>query len=172
MDRLRQLAERLADQYHWQPAAAAAFVLADVQPNVATFRVTILPDHHLPTLSRVVIEVDPYRTPDEVAEAYHQVRDRLTRSRPRMMSEKHLGLGAFAAMRPPREPLATQMAAWNATVPDPKWRYETRHAANFARDRANALARLVHPEYQLPAREETISYDDFTLQRKQGSTNA
>jgi hypothetical protein len=81
-----------------------------------------------------------------------------------MATMKHLGLGAFAAMHPPREKLDTQMAAWNAMVTAPTWHYPPGQKANFVRDRRKALVRLLRPDYQLPAQKETISYDNFSSQ--------
>jgi len=80
------------------------------------------------------------------------------------MSEKHLGLGAIAALRPQREPLDDQMRDWNAMV-GPKWAYPKQQKTNYARDRKSALARLMQPAYQLPIREETYDYDDVTFKR-------
>jgi hypothetical protein len=164
LDRLRQLGDRLASRYRWQPHAAVAFVLAcDVVPNIEVLTATIQPNQPVPALTRIVLTVDPAATPAAVAHAYRQTRNRITRVRAREMQPKTLFLAAFATERPPRESIKEQMAAWTAAVPRP-WRYAPEQAANFVRDRNWALARLLRPGYKLPADEETITYVDFSSQ--------
>jgi hypothetical protein len=161
LDRLRQLGDRLAKHYHWQPHAAVAFVLSDdAVPNISVLTATVEPNQRVPALTRITVTADPAATPAAVARAYRAARNRIAQARAREMHPKTLYLAVFAAERPPREPIAPQLAAWNARVPEPEWQYRPEQAANFVRDRNAALRRLLRPEYQLPSQEETITYDD------------
>ncbi len=163
LDRLRVLGDRLAARYRWQAPAAIAFVLVgDVVPTIEVLTATIEPNPVVPALSRITLSVDPAATPAAVARGYRQARNHIAQARAKQ--PKTLFLAAFAAERPHRESIPLQMAAWNATVPDPAWQYSPDQGPNFVRDRNLAIARLVRPTDQLPAQEETFNYDDLITQ--------
>ena len=78
------------------------------------------------------------------AEIYEKFRQRLLGKRYRRLSDKHLELAKFSAMRPEDETLKKKMAAWNRRQSRrPKWKYS--EVTNFGRDIAGARSRLLEP---------------------------
>lgn len=164
LDRLRTLGETLAAHYRWSPAAAIAFVLTDEEPTIDAVTAKIEGDVTLPALSRISLSIDPVMPPAAVARAYQQARSHLARRRIREMPPKSLALAAFAAWRPPREPLKQQIWLWNAWVAEvhPEWRYDparNTQRANFARDRKQASKRLLAPMEGLVWGKDTLAFD-------------
>lgn len=135
LEKLRVLSEQLARRYAWDAAQAATFVLTGAIPIVPMIRL-----NWDGARGRVVLDVDSFVTPREVALAYGKARHPLVKTRPRPQTEKHLRLAVWFAERPAGESWAQRMAVWNRE--HRKWRY--RRAENFARDAVAALKRL-HP---------------------------
>jgi hypothetical protein len=146
LDRLRQVAERLATMYRWEPAIAAIFVLAPILPVVKTLTVQVDARQDIPALTRVIMTIDPASTPTEVADAYRQARRQVVAKFPREMDERHLWLAVFASGRSPGESYGDQMAVWNDRYP--QWAYGD--VQKFGRDHRRALQRLLQRAYQRP----------------------
>jgi hypothetical protein len=142
LERLRQLCERLAKQYGWAEAQATTFVLTGEAPLISTITHN-LKERELPSLTRIVLEIDPTLAPKEVGEYYRRIRQEVVGARHREMTDKHLQLALFAAMRPDGETWAKRMAEWNETYPA-EWEYED--SAQFAHDCIQARKRLLMTE--------------------------
>jgi hypothetical protein len=143
LDHLRRLSGDLARRYGWQDAQGTIFVLTGKMPLIPTIRTTRSFRGPLSGTSRIVLDIDPTVTAQEVAEAYRQVRREMIRGRARPLSEKHAQLARFSAERPDGEPWAGRMAAWNDE--NPEWRYG--HVSNFTRDVRRAERQLLQPRY-------------------------
>jgi hypothetical protein len=143
LDHLRHLGEDLERRYNWQPAQATVFVLTGKMPLIPTIRTTRSFRGPLSGTSRIVLDIDPTVTAQEVAEQYRQVRREMIRGRARPLSEKHSQLAFFSAGRPDGEPWVGRMAVWNDEHPE--WRYE--QVSNFTRDARRAERQLLQPRY-------------------------
>lgn len=147
LDRLRQLSESLAGLYGWDRASVTNFVLTGDIPLVPSIEsrasMRVFPYR---TLTRISLTIDPALSPREVADHYRRVRGRILEGRHRELSDKHMCLATFAAGRPAGEKWRERMAAWNKEHPEhPDWKYKTE--TNFGRDCAQAVRRLLHPDY-------------------------
>jgi hypothetical protein len=142
LERLRQLSERLAATYGWLPAQATLFVLTDRAPLVDTITVAHTKRGSTPVINRITLVVDPALPPHVVTAHYRRARKQeFGKTRPRVLTRKHLQLGAFAAMRPQNQPWSERLAEWNASVPITSWRY--RREGTFRRDCLLAATRLL-----------------------------
>lgn len=143
LDRLCQLSEGLARLCGWDEASATNFVLTGEIPVVRSIEIRSSRASGYPTLARISLTVDPALSPREVADHYRRMRGRILKGRHRELDDKHLHLAIFAAERPAGETLREKMAAWNKEHAG--WKYKTE--TNFGRDCAQAVRRLLHPDY-------------------------
>ncbi|MBN1460104.1 MAG: hypothetical protein JXA57_11230 [Armatimonadetes bacterium] len=141
LDELRKLSDRLARSYSWKTDQATVFVLTGVIPLMVGIRLETEVQSEHPAASRVTLIIDPVVSPQEVFEAYGQVRERMMEGTARPLTEKHLKLAVFAAERRPPAKWAEVMEAWNREYPD--WRYEKETL--FARDATAAQNRILRP---------------------------
>lgn len=144
LDRLRRLSERLARAFSWSRAQATVFVLTGQTPLVRTLSVSFRGSTSAPATTRITMQIDPATPASEVAQAYRRIKQRLTPSKTKTVSEKHATLAAFVATCD-EERWAERMRAWNERYPD--WRYE--YESNFRRDAHQAQQRLLRPPYRL-----------------------
>jgi hypothetical protein len=145
LEKLRQVSEHLAKRYGWQDAQATLCVLTGRIPVASAIRATEQLRLPLPVTTRITLVIDPTLTPRDVARHYSKVRQKVIGKRHRPLSEKHVRLAMFSAMRREEETWPERMAAWNKEHQD--WRYT--QVGNFQRDCLQAQRRLLHPEYQL-----------------------
>lgn len=107
LDRLRLIAEDLANLFRWDVASAVSFVLSDGVPLIPTFTYgyrgfNISDGWGYPSTSRIHLEIDPATSPTEVATLYGQLRAHLRGSRVRPMSQRTYRMVAVAAAYPER----------------------------------------------------------------------
>ena len=138
LEALRQLSERLAEEYAWTEADATLFVLTNTAPEIRPLTSTSQ-SRQLPALSRIVLTIDPALSPQEVAEHYRQLRQEIMPARHRDLSEKHLQLAAFSGTHPRLGTWQQKMVEWNSKHPD--WKYK--EASNFAHDCLQARRRVL-----------------------------
>ena len=138
LEDLRQLSERLAEEYAWTAADATLFVLTNTAPEIRPLTSTSQ-SRQLPALSRIVLTIDPALSPQEVAEHYRQLRQEIMPARHRDLSEKHLQLAAFSGTHPRLGTWQQKMVEWNSIHPD--WAYK--EASNFAHDCLQARRRVL-----------------------------
>ena len=159
LDRLLTLAQRLIAPlvslefptvpYPWTVAQATVFVLTGLAPEVSTVKYRVRESPYLSGATRILLDIDPSTTPNEVAQEYRSVRDKILSKRPRAMTEKHLRLAAFAAERPESETWDEKMRAWNQAYPEPqytRYNYGPEDRRNFHKHVLDAWARLLYPE--------------------------
>ncbi len=135
---LRQLSERLAEEYAWTAADATLFILTNTAPEIRPLTSTSQ-SRQLPALSRIVLTIDPALSPQEVAEHYRQLRQEIMPARHRDLSEKHLQLAAFSGTHPRLGTWQQKMMEWNSIYRD--WAYK--EASNFAHDCLQARRRVL-----------------------------
>jgi hypothetical protein len=88
---LAQIADNLAERYQWKPSEAATFVLIGRVPEVFVYIGSASIRHGENAAStRVTMVLDPFLTPQQVAEVYARLRGRF--SPQRSMSVKHYRL--------------------------------------------------------------------------------
>ena len=138
LEDLRQLSERLAEEYAWTAADATLFVLTNTPPEIRPLT-SVSQSRQLPALSRIVLTIDPALSPQEVAEHYRQLRQEIMPARHRDLSEKHLQLAAFSGTHPRLGTWQQKMVKWNSDHPD--WKYK--EASNFAHDCLQARRRVL-----------------------------
>jgi hypothetical protein len=146
LDRLRVLAETLARAYGWTPAQACIFVLCGVPPFIATVRITrssakVRHQADLAWARRITLDIDPAATPQQVLDAFQDVRRQQGLAQLRPMTLKHLRLAAFAGVEHADKPWAERLRLWNRSFPE--WRYAPQ--SNFRRDALRAEARILYP---------------------------
>jgi hypothetical protein len=143
---LVELARALADRWRWDERDAVAFIVSGERPSwspvsVRSFEPRVEPK----STTRIVLEVEPCVTPEELSAWWRQLRGEMLERRWRPMGEKHLALARFAAER---DGIGTtwveDQAEWNRRHPD--WRYDDRRA--FHRDVRAAVERLLYPPYR------------------------
>jgi hypothetical protein len=151
------ISKRLSDAFGWTVQEAALVILSDECPVIPAVRT-----HSRAVLapgSKIVLEIEPYATPEEVSSAFRQARTRMMGHRYRPLSEKRLLLALVTY------PMAKQHAAgtrrkvigkgpgvtwgqlrvfWNARFAD--WAYTL--TSNFTRDALETYGKLFAPEYQ------------------------
>lgn len=146
LDKLRVLAESLAKAYAWTPAQATVFILTGVTPLISTVRVETSgfkirhgKDHGWSR--RIVLDIDPAATPDEVMAAYQRIRREQNLTRMRPLTPKHARLAAFAGAEHVHKPWSERLRLWNTSFPH--WSYN--QESNFRRDAGRAQARIMYP---------------------------
>jgi hypothetical protein len=75
---LKQTAREVMREFSgWTEAEATHFTLTDEPPNSLRGRATLAPNHIIPTLGTIQIEVSPLLDPKEVAGLYQRIRKKL-----------------------------------------------------------------------------------------------
>ena len=159
LDRLLTLTERLVEPlaslsspsvpYPWTHAQGAVFVLTGLAPEVHSVKYRVRESVWLRGATRILLDIDPNTTPDEVARQYRSVRNKIS-NRPRTMDEKHLRLAAFAADRPESETWDAKLLAWNEAYPEPQYpdyNYAPEDRRNFYKHVSEACDRLLNPDF-------------------------
>jgi hypothetical protein len=146
LDRLRGLAENLANSFGWKPAQGSVFVLCGVTPLIPTVRITasqtkVRHNIDLAWARRITLDVDPAATPQQVLDAFQQARRQQGLARLRPLTVKHLRLAVFAGAEHADKPWAMRMGLWNRSFA--QWRYT--HPSNFRRDALRAQAHVLYP---------------------------
>ena len=98
LGQLQGLAKSLGTLYGWSEPDSAAYVVFGRTPPCPSHAIRWRENHDLPGLSRIVLEIDPTLTPDEVREIYRSERRKHTKY-PLRISHKHL-LAALYAFSP------------------------------------------------------------------------
>jgi hypothetical protein len=160
LDRLRQLAARLAQAYRWHVADAIAFILVDDAPISPSLSITVEWCERVPALSRIVLMVDPTMPPDELKAKYQEVRQPIVDDRfPRRLDPKTMQLAAEMAGRTATSSLAELMAEWNSSANwlaglfGQDWTYKDKEA--FGRDRRRAEQAVLRLGYRRPTADTT-----------------
>lgn len=146
LDRLRILADSLANSYAWTAGQATTFVLTDLTPQVSTIRVTglgVKVRHGVshPWARRIVLTVDPMASPEDVLRAFQGVRQEEGLSRLRTLDPKKSRLAAFACAEHVHKPWGERLRLWNENFPE--WAYL--QESNFRRDALKSKRRLLYP---------------------------
>ncbi len=148
LDRLRKITEELSRLYRWDQPQAVWFVLTGEVPHVSAIKWDIRPHVSLPLCSRILLEIDPTSTPQDVAEAYRSVRSQEF-GRLRRLSLKHLHLAVFTGRHVTfgpfwKEDWKARLEDWNQQCKKerrPKeWRFK--FPSQFERDCRLAFRRL------------------------------
>ena len=141
LDGLRILTKSLARRYTWQEAQATTFILTGITPLLSSLRGGFRMRFSQPISSRIIMDIDPTLTPEEVAEHYKNLRSNLIGTRYRSMTEKHLRLAEFYRDdKPEGATWAALMDKWNHSQ-NKGWRYNRFEV--FARDCKQAWHRLM-----------------------------
>jgi Sulfotransferase family len=140
LDSLRSLSSGLARMYGWQRFQASTFVLTGVPPLIAAIRSRVVGGIPLSSTTRIVLDVDPAATPDDVVQQYRRVRGRLTDARLQPVSEKDLKLAEFVAVRSTMD-RRELIGLWNDQYPG--WTYHDPDA--FHHDAVLARRRILDP---------------------------
>ena len=142
-------ARKLAERWMWEEHEAVRWVLADsTPPHVVCARsgFQVQQIGRLDTMSRIVLELDPELTPEEVAAIYARAR---ARGRPgkrvRHVTPKALAL-ARLVLDHPEEEWDDLLHRWNRGTARTHNDYQMTAVgrSNFIRDAKAALARLQH----------------------------
>jgi hypothetical protein len=145
LDRLRLLSEELARGYGWVPAQATVFVLTGIPAVVPSVRVRTseFQRRGIDTAwaNRIVLDLDPACTPEEVSSAFQAARQQQGIGNPRSLSVKHMRLAAFACAEHVGKPWLERFELWNREFPH--WPYTSQ--SNFRRDAIQAQYRLLYP---------------------------
>ena len=118
---LKSLSVRLSRKCSWLESAATLFVLTQWFMIVPGISATLQRRRDIPFLSRIVLEIDPAMPVEHVVLSYMKERDTL-RQRWRSLSNKHLRLASFAALRPD-ESWYKLMESWNHIHALDGWAY-------------------------------------------------
>lgn len=143
LDHLRGVGQALSNGLGWKFAEAVMFVLTGEVPLVRPIHVEETMRFPVHAASRISMQIDPTKTPQEVAEVYKKHREHFSGKgrRQRKLEEKSLRLAMFSTTRPKDEPLKKAMRAWNRMYPS--WKYT--EPTNFGRDIAAVRRRLLQP---------------------------
>jgi hypothetical protein len=123
LDRLRQISERLAAFYGWDPADAATYVLAGTAPQVRAIEGRVQLKFPLPARARIILTIDPTSTPAEVVAAYSRLRTQQF-GRVRRLRAKHAELAVFT-IRHAALTLDEQLTKWNSSMPRKRYRFRS-----------------------------------------------
>jgi hypothetical protein len=91
---LVKVADKLADRYRWTPTEAATFVITGRIPEVFVYTGSAQIRYGIDSsaTTRVTMTLDPFLTPDQVADIYARLRAQLRTGSPRSLSVKHYTL--------------------------------------------------------------------------------
>jgi predicted transcriptional regulator len=156
LDQLRTLSEYLNRTNLWGLHEATLFVLTGYVPFLPQVSVTTTWHSRYPSVSRMHMSIDMTLTPREVAEHYkyelQQMRGGNKRFRP--MSEKHIKLGVFSALRESSETWTTRIHQWNTEHPE--WAYSIGDLRNFRKQCIEAENRLLYKGEEIHTRRKTV----------------
>lgn len=113
------LARRLAAGYQWQEHQATVFVLAGIVPDIDAVRWRVI-YANLPGLSRIVLDMHPFLSAEQLGETYRQIQQgakRVGSSKPkrsRPISEQWLQIARFWGSRDRDESMKESLREWNA----------------------------------------------------------
>ncbi len=139
---LARLSGNLADLYPWQEQQATVFVLTDAVPLVAPIRTTVRRTGPIEAKSRIILEVDPWTDPREVASAYIRARGDAQRGiRRRPLSDRAYQLAEFVADRRNHSDVELRRL-WNRTYKE--WAYPD--VPRFVRAYSSAIDHLLDPK--------------------------
>lgn len=97
---LARLADKLADSYRWWSSEAATFVLTGRVPEVHVYMGSAPIRHgENAATTRVTMVLDPFLTPDQVADIYTRLRAQVSPKPPRSLSAKHYRLAQHIGPR-------------------------------------------------------------------------
>lgn len=156
-------ARKLAETWVWEEQDVVRWVLADGPPPRVVYARSKFQVRqvgagrgfqtrkagYLDTMSRIVLELDPELSPDDVATIYARARARgLAGERVRPLSAKALAMARLVLDHGPQEEWGDLLRRWNrgpARSHD-RWCYQTTSVgrSNFIRDAKLALNRLQH----------------------------
>jgi hypothetical protein len=152
LDKLRKLAEKLAQSYPWQPAQAAAFVLEGLIPLATPFMLHLSQPEHAgrPRRAKLIMEVDLWMPASEVLRAYRQVQREVLPGHNRPISPDSIDLVNFV-MRARASEKDRLRGTWTSLLE--RWNTEhPRHRYANYRSFRNAFERasrsLLHPTYR------------------------
>ena len=147
--RLRKFCDELYRLYGWDQPQAVSFVLTGTVPQVSSIKWDIRPHTELPLCSRIILEIDPTCTPQDVAEVYRSVRAQEF-GRLRRLSLKSLRLAVFGERhatfsRFKEDDWKARLDEWNdqckRSRKPKKWLYD--YPSQLARECRRALDRLL-----------------------------
>lgn len=144
LGRLREIADKLASFYGWSDAHASFFVLTGTAPLASSMKAKVSPTFPLASRTRIILDIHPTCTPQEVAQVFQTVKRRHF-GRLRRTGAKHASLAAFFAEQPDEMSAKQLLDAWNAGCEREErsdWKYSTKDLARFTRDSKLALERL------------------------------
>ena len=124
LDRLRGVADQLVSYFEWEQRSAVHFILAGEVPPSSRARVQWAPLRKpFPALRRIVLDVSPRLSPEEVKRLFVRVRNEMgggtgTARRSRPLTPRHADLAVFVAERKRGWAWRQVHAEWNRTFPD------------------------------------------------------
>jgi hypothetical protein len=138
--RLVDLSDAISREYGWPPAEAVGFILSGAIPAPRKPVQVYAEGERAPLARKIVLEVDPYATAEEVAEAYVNYRRDRFESRVRRPDEDHLllSLQEYPARKKELGTWRQRMEHWNLLVEEKgsgEWRFD-----DVKRFRAQAVA--------------------------------
>ena len=143
LDRLRVAADQLVSYFEWEQRNAVHFILAGEVPPISRARVQWAPLREpFPALRRVVLDVSPRLSPEEVKRIFVRVRNEMgggtgTARRSRPLTPRHADLAVFVAERKRGWAWHQVHAEWNRTFP-----YRPTALKQFIRDARAAYKRI------------------------------
>jgi hypothetical protein len=145
LDRLRLLAQQLAESYPWQPQQAAAFVLEGLMPRATPFmlRLPQTGGDGRPRRVRVILEVDAWVAADDVLRAYRDAQRKVLPGHKRPLSRRSIDLVNFVQRNRPAT-WQDRLRRWNNEHPSDTY-------ADFRRMRTayvRAAQALLQPRYR------------------------
>jgi hypothetical protein len=145
---LHRLSQRLAQQYPWEPAAAAAFVVEGAVPRVhpllASTRFSM--GDPAPPLARITLDVEPWVPASAVAAFYKELKARMHRPRGRPVSERSAELIWFVLSQRRATPNVTWrelLERWSREHPE----HTDRDSRHFYQSYERARRSLLYPGY-------------------------
>lgn len=90
---------------------------------------------------RIVLDIDPAATSDEVMAAYQRIRREQNLTRVRPLTPKHARLAAFTGAEHLHKTWSERLHLWNTSFP--RWSYN--QESNFRRDAGRAQTRIMYP---------------------------
>ena len=142
----------LASHYWWDLGVAAPFILYGTQPTKKCARLTYDIRQDLPSCSRLVLELDPSLTGEEVSSIYRAALEELGAAKRKRLSQKHLALACQAARVPALVDWELSFEEWNDLHAATYGEKPYKKLALYRRDCDTALRRLLHPKWKMPAR--------------------
>jgi len=148
---LWELAELLADTYHWKELDTMWFVLTGQAPHRSPLQVTASvfswrKERYLPTTARIVVEAEVWVDAKHVGRAFREAQRHILGGDARSLPDRTLEVVEFVARhmrRYPEESWNERLKAWNVRCRN-EWRYK---AYNGLRQ---VFERFIHHTYRSP----------------------